>query len=162
MWQNYANSQNYSHSKLPSLEKLVAWSDNNRHFENLLGFAKRSHHSDYCLDLTQESQSESNDLVKFVEKSDLDQDLQIHWLVHQSTVQLLCRFLHFFLRTPYFSNWIQVFSESFILFITCQQPILNSESTNLFHDFFCTMYKFLIKIKIDNKMFVILQKKSNL
>ena len=28
----------------------------------------------------------------------------------------------------------------FILFITCQQPILNSESTNFLHDFFCLFF----------------------
>ena len=40
------------------------------HFANLFNLTKRSHSNDYCLRLTQDSQSESGDSVKFTEKTD--------------------------------------------------------------------------------------------
>ena len=46
-------------------------SENNCYFVNFLSFAKRSNKGDYCLILTQDSQSESHKSFKFIEKSDL-------------------------------------------------------------------------------------------
>ena len=66
-WSFYIPTVDFSVTPSPRLVHIaIEWPL----FVNLLGFAKRSHISDYWLSLTQDSQSESGEWVNLIKKSD--------------------------------------------------------------------------------------------